>query len=283
MLRRMSMVCLRRKSDLKQVVVDEHAQWHFGFVEHQISDSFAEFISADTCKPTQSDWHNGLGESDWLGMRASSDRDAVRRSPRARASGEHLDGLWRTGRPDDPRRGKPDRTRRGSQSSAVPHSPNPRAKAPSGICNIILYCRTGAREEGPPAQLWRRLFDERFPPEQGNTPVSQASTNPGADDARTWQNPDQGIHGSRGQQLRRRHRAREPPRGGRGHRGARPRHGSGRPCPPRRRPITQRVVYGRIQSLATKASSKQTPRSTSPIGRSPRSPRRWGTPEGRRA
>jgi hypothetical protein len=53
----------------------------------------------------------------------------ARRNPRAQTSEEHPEGLWTTGRPDDPRRSEPDRYGRGSQASAVPHSPCPRANA----------------------------------------------------------------------------------------------------------------------------------------------------------
>lgn len=48
-------------------------------------------------------------------------------------SAAHEDGLWRTGRPDDPRGIALDEPGRGSQSSAVPHSPDARAHAPGRV------------------------------------------------------------------------------------------------------------------------------------------------------
>ena len=58
--------------------------------------------------------------------------------PRSKVSADPLDGLWRTGRPGDPRPclGLPDRRGLGSQASAVPPSPGPRPHAPGrGISN----------------------------------------------------------------------------------------------------------------------------------------------------
>ena len=65
-------------------------------------------------------------------------RCAVRRDrpPRVEITGEREDGLWTTGRPDDPRGSELGLLGRGSQSSAVAHSPGPRPYAP--LQSLIL-------------------------------------------------------------------------------------------------------------------------------------------------